>query len=146
MAMRETLQSMSQDAIVSAEMNTVETDSVVDKQRRLEELQRQKELIEKERLEKVQDVVLEAVRMYLENNAAAFLLSRDLAASELETKAVDIMHKRLAKEAKKPKEARGEGEEPVIEPAQVAVPEKVCALCLWVSEELFVVFVGARFF
>jgi hypothetical protein len=132
--MRETLQSMSQDAIVSAEMNTVETDSVVDKQRRLEELQRQKELIEKERVEKVQDTVLDAVRAYLENNAAGFVLSRDVNSAELEAKAVEIMNKRLAKKGKEA--AKVEGEEAVAEVVQSAVPEKVC-MCMWLCMYLY---------
>ncbi len=134
--MRETLQSMSQDAIVSAEMNTVESDTVVDKQRRLEELQRQKELIEKERVEKVQDTVLDAVRVYLENNAAGFVLSRDVDMTELEAKAVEIMNKRLAKKAK---EAKIEGEEAAAEVVQSVVPAKVCVcMCVYVCVYVFI--------
>lgn len=100
-AMRETLQGMSKDAITSAEMNTVESDTVVDKQRRLEELQRQKQLIEKERREKAEDTVLASVRVYLDRSAASYLLNYQGDEEMLMKKAKEIMSKRLAAAAEK---------------------------------------------
>lgn len=99
--MRETLQGMSKDAITSAEMNTVESDTVVDKQRRLEELQRQKQLIEKERREKAEDTVLASVRVYLDRSAASYLLNYKGDEEMLMKKAKEIMSKRLAAAAEK---------------------------------------------
>eukprot|EP00281_Chroomonas_sp_CCMP1168_P022631 CAMPEP_0206232938 /NCGR_PEP_ID=MMETSP0047_2-20121206/11699_1 /ASSEMBLY_ACC=CAM_ASM_000192 /TAXON_ID=195065 /ORGANISM="Chroomonas mesostigmatica_cf, Strain CCMP1168" /LENGTH=986 /DNA_ID=CAMNT_0053656741 /DNA_START=12 /DNA_END=2972 /DNA_ORIENTATION=+ len=93
-AMRETLQGMSQDAIESAEVNTIETDLVLEKQRRLEELQRQKELIEKERKEKAEDTVLASVRLYLEKSAAQFLLDHKADVETVFKKAKELMAKK----------------------------------------------------
>jgi len=139
-AMAHTLQGMSEKAITSAGVaGAVEPDKVEDKKRKLEELQQQTKLIEQERKEMAEDLILATVRSYLEGPAApAYLLSGKTDMAKLEEEGKRLMdvfaakeEARLAQEAKDRKRQEelaalnnpdADDEGPVAPPATPAPP------------------------